>query len=89
MALLQKEQGRYRLSEGNAVLSAKHPATILPMILHLNHIWKNWSQLTETVRQGKNEALRKIGDWGGEVQEAFIGAMHVSGGVGGGDCGGL
>ncbi len=79
MALLQKEQGRYRLSEGSAVLSAKHPATILPMILHLNHIWKNWSQLTETVRQGKNEALRKIGDWGGEVQEAFIGAMHVVG----------
>ena len=79
MDLLQKEQGRYRLSEGSAVLSAKHPATILPMILHLNHIWKNWSQLTETVRQGKNEGLRKIGDWGGEVQEAFIGAMHVIG----------
>jgi len=49
------------------------------MILHLNHIWKNWSLLTETVKQGKNEALRKIGDWGGEVQEAFIGAMHAIG----------
>ena len=49
------------------------------MILHLNHIWKNWSQLTDIVRQGKNEALKKIGDWGGEVQEAFIGAMHAIG----------
>ena len=61
------------------MLSAKHPATILPMILHLNHVWKNWSLLTETVRQGRNEGLKKMGDWGGEVQEAFIGAMHAIG----------
>ena len=79
LGLLQKDQNRYRLSEGSEVLSAKHPATILPMILHLNHVWKNWSQLTETVRQGKNEALKKIVDAGGEVQEAFIGAMHAIG----------
>jgi predicted O-methyltransferase YrrM len=79
LGLLQKDQNRYRLSEGSEILSAKHPATILPMILHLNHVWKNWSQLTETVRQGKNEALKKIVDAGGEVQEAFIGAMHAIG----------
>ncbi|MBM4288088.1 MAG: methyltransferase domain-containing protein [Deltaproteobacteria bacterium] len=79
MGLLSKEQGRYRLAPGSEPLSRKHPQTILPMILHLNHIWKNWSLLTETVKQGKNEALRKIGDWGGEVQEAFIGAMHAIG----------
>jgi predicted O-methyltransferase YrrM len=79
LGMLEKEQGRYRLAAGSEVLSAKHPATILPMILHLNHVWKNWSQLTETVRQGKNEALKKIVDAGGEVQEAFIGAMHAIG----------
>lgn len=79
LGLLDKEQQRYRLAPGSEVLSAKHPATILPMILHLNHIWKNWSLLTDVVRQGKNESLKKIGDWGGEVQEAFIGAMHAVG----------
>ena len=79
LGLLQKEQNRYRLNEGSEVLSAKHPATILPMILHLNHVWKNWSLLTETIRQGRNEGLKKMGDWGGEVQEAFIGAMHAIG----------
>ena len=79
LGMLEKEQGRYRLAAGSEVLSAKHPATILPMILHLNHVWKNWSQLTETIRQGKNEALKKIVDAGGEVQEAFIGAMHAVG----------
>ena len=79
LGLLHKEQDRYRLVEGSEVLSAKHPATILPMLLHLNHIWKNWSLLSDVVRQGKNESLKKISDWGGEVQEAFIGAMHVVG----------
>lgn len=79
LGLLAKEQGRYRLAPGSEVLSAKHPATILPMIQHLNHIWKNWSNLTETVQQGKNPGLRKIVDSGGEVQEAFIGAMHAIG----------
>jgi SAM-dependent methyltransferase len=49
------------------------------MILHLNHIWKNWSRLTDVLRVGKNESLQKIVDSGGEVQEAFIGAMHVVG----------
>jgi SAM-dependent methyltransferase len=79
LGMLNKEQGRYRLAPGSEVLSAKHPETILPMILHLNHVWKNWSQLTETIRQGKNPVLQKIVDSGGEVQEAFIGAMHSIG----------
>jgi SAM-dependent methyltransferase len=79
LGLLHKDQDRYHLVAGSEVLSAKHPATILPMILHLNHIWKNWSLLSDVVRQGKNESLKKISDWGGEVQEAFIGAMHVVG----------
>ncbi len=79
LGLLEKEHGRYRLAPGAEVLSGRHPVTILPMILHLNHVWKNWNNLTETVRQGKNAALQKIVDSGGEVQEAFIGAMHAVG----------
>jgi SAM-dependent methyltransferase len=79
LGMLHKDQNRYRLAAGSEVLSATHPATILPMILHLNHIWKNWSLLSDVVRQGKNDSLRKLADWGGEVQEAFIGAMHAIG----------
>ncbi len=77
--LLSKEGGRYRLTEASQALAADHPASIRPMLLHLNHIWRNWSNLTEVIRLGKNADLKKIGDWGGEVQEAFIGAMHVIG----------
>ncbi|MGQ9920465.1 MAG: methyltransferase [Desulfobacca sp.] len=79
LGLLGKDGGRYRLAEGSETLARDHPATILPMILHLNHIWRNWSHLTEVIREGKNDHLKKIGDWGGEVQEAFIGAMHAIG----------
>ncbi len=79
LGFLHKEGQRYRLAEGTEVLTANHPASIRPMILHLNHIWRNWSNLTGVIREGKNEHLQKIGDWGGEVQEAFIGAMHVIG----------
>ena len=79
LGLLSKDGGRYRLAEGSETLAGNHPATILPMILHLNHIWRNWSNLTDVIREGKNDNLKKLGDWGGEVQEAFIGAMHVIG----------
>ena len=79
LGLLAKEQDRYRLAPGSEVLSARHPGTIQPMLLHLSHIWKNWSRLTETVREGKNPDLKRIVDSGGEVQEAFIGAMHAVG----------
>lgn len=79
LGLLSKEDGRYRLPEGSRVLSDRHPETIRPMLLHLNHIWKNWSQLTETIRRGLNPVLKPVEEWDGEVQEAFIGAMHVIG----------
>ncbi len=79
LGLLTKEGSRYHLTEASQTLASNHPATIRPMILHLNHIWRNWSNLTDVIRQGQNDDLHKIGDWGGEVQEAFIGAMHVIG----------
>lgn len=79
LGLLSKDGGRYRLAAGSETLASTHPATILPMILHLNHIWRNWSNLSDVIRDGKNNNLKKLGDWGGEVQEAFIGAMHVIG----------
>lgn len=79
LGLLTKEGGRYRPTEAGAVLSARHPQTIRSMLLHLNHIWKNWSNLTATVRLGRNPALKPVEEWDGLEQEAFIGAMHVIG----------
>jgi ubiquinone/menaquinone biosynthesis C-methylase UbiE len=50
------------------------------MLLHMNNMWDNWAQLTETVRQGKNPSLKSVIDAKDEgITRAFIGAMHVIG----------
>lgn len=77
--LLQKSDGRYRVTELGAHLAARHPASILPMVQHLNTIWDNWSQLTDCVRQGTNPRPRAvIGAAREDDTRAFIGAMHVA-----------
>jgi SAM-dependent methyltransferase len=75
--LIDKEKGPYRITEKGALLSADHPETILPMILHMNHLWETWSGLTESVRkghQGQTEPGLKFEE---KSMKAFIGAMHV------------
>jgi SAM-dependent methyltransferase len=76
---LKKENQYYYNTETGALLSARHPETVLPMVLHLSTIWENWSHLTETIKTGRNPARRLVTEWEGEAQRAFIGAMHVAG----------
>jgi SAM-dependent methyltransferase len=77
--LLTKENGRYRLTKAGSFLSSRHPESVRPMVIHLNHIWRNWSQLTECVKTGTNVVSELINEWDGKNQQAFIGAMHVAG----------
>ncbi|MBW2071222.1 MAG: hypothetical protein JRI89_08205 [Deltaproteobacteria bacterium] len=77
--LLYKENGKYRTSEKGNILSADHPETELPMVLHLKGMWQSWSGLTETVRLGKNPRRKSIRERDQESLAAFIGAMHVVG----------
>jgi SAM-dependent methyltransferase len=78
--VLAKTSGCYCLTDRGAPLSSLHPTSILPMIQHMSNMWDNWSQLTETVRQGTNPALTPvIGEKDKDVMNAFIGAMHVIG----------
>ncbi len=75
--LVEKEKGPYRNTEKGAFLSANHPETVLPMVLHMNHLWETWSGLTEAVRkghQGQTEPGLKFEE---KSMKAFIGAMHV------------
>lgn len=80
LGLLVKQDGRYRLTEQGLLLSAHHPESVLPMALHYNTIWRNWSELSDAVREGRNPRLRPVVD-AVDPQEtrAFIGAMHVVG----------
>lgn len=77
--LLSKTKGRYQVTESGTLLSSRHPETIRPMVLHQNHMWDNWSHLTEAVRQGSNRQRIRPPDQRGQTQIDFIGAMHVVG----------
>ena len=78
--LLTKAGDRYRLTIKGKPLSSLHPESILPMIRHMSTMWDNWSQLTKTLRTGKNPKLVPvIGTKDEEVMRAFIGAMDVVG----------
>jgi predicted transcriptional regulator len=75
--LIEKAKGPYRNTQKGALFSSDHPETVLPMILHMNHLWETWSKLTESVRtghQGQTEPGLKFEE---KSMKAFIGAMHV------------
>ena len=77
--LLGKSSGAYRLTEAGAPLSSRHPRTILPMLLHLSHLWDNWSRLGDSVRHGRNPHRDPQARRTGARLRAFIGAMEVVG----------
>lgn len=78
LGFLEKHHSEYRLTEKGALLSSDHPETILPMVLHTNHLWERWSCLTEVVRRGSGTVLsRRERDTAREHQKTFIDAMHT------------
>ena len=79
LQLLSKQDSFYQTSERGALLSAEHPETELPMVLHLNGLWETWSGLTETVKTGTNPKRKPVTDRGKDSLKDFIGAMHVVG----------
>ncbi len=79
LELLSKQDSLYQTSERGALLSAEHPQTELPMVLHLSGLWETWSGLTETVKTGSNPKRKPVNERGSDSLEAFIGAMHVVG----------
>jgi len=76
---LSKENGRYQLMPDGLLLSADHPESTLPMVLHMNELWDSWTYLTEAVIQGKNPEGVPRSQKPEEATTAFIGAMHVAG----------
>ncbi|MBN2580759.1 MAG: methyltransferase domain-containing protein [Pirellulales bacterium] len=81
LGFLSKDQGRYRVPEPlRPLLTAGTPQTVLPMLLHQANLVRSWSQLAQTVRQGK--PVPRIPSIRGPEADraAFIAAMHsVSG----------
>jgi SAM-dependent methyltransferase len=77
LGFLVKADGTYRTEPSAApLLAADAPASVLPMVLHMGSVWRNWSQLTDVVL-GKTVPDLKKGVMDKDNLEAFIGAMHV------------
>jgi hypothetical protein len=78
LGFLVKKNGQYR-TEPSVVplLSGGAPDSILPMVLHLGAVWRNWSQITDIVLGNTTPGLQKKGVLVQDDRRAFIGAMHA------------
>ena len=73
--LTKKNQLFFNTPESSTFLSRKSPE-FLGGLMHSNHLWKTWSNLTEVVRTGIPAHQEEINDRGDEWLQAFIHAMH-------------
>jgi predicted O-methyltransferase YrrM len=77
MGLLVKENGAFMVKTGfGDLLSSSSPETVLPVVQHMAHLWRSWSNLTDIVRNGKKDERRERDE---AAIAAFIGAMHAIG----------
>jgi precorrin-6B methylase 2 len=78
LGFLVKTAGRYR-TETSAVdlLSAEAQDSILPMVLHMGAVWRNWSRITDIVLAEAKAGMEKDGALADANIKSFIGAMHV------------
>jgi len=73
--LAKKDHLFFNTDESSAFLSKKSPG-YMGGLMHTNHLWKTWSNLTQVVRTGIPAHNEEINDRGDEWLNAFINAMH-------------
>jgi ubiquinone/menaquinone biosynthesis C-methylase UbiE len=78
MGFLAKDSGKYHCPPAvSRLLSRESPGSILPMVMHMSHLWQRWSQLTEVVESGSAQEQPAPPFRDEDTLRAFIGAMHV------------
>lgn len=78
MELLAKTDNIYRVTDKGIFLSAHHPETILPMVLHMTHLWHAWSGLTEVATNGPGKQPDSGLKFSEKEWKSFVSAMHVA-----------
>ncbi len=76
--LFEKKKDHYHVTERGAFLSSHNPETVLPMVLHMGHLWATWSCLTDIVREGRGAQRGPGLPFNEQEWKAFVGAMHVA-----------
>jgi len=78
LGFLVKREGRYQTEpSAAALLSAEAQDSILPMVLHMGTVWRNWSRITDIVLGEAKPGMEKDGALADANIAPFIGAMHV------------
>jgi 2-polyprenyl-3-methyl-5-hydroxy-6-metoxy-1,4-benzoquinol methylase len=73
--LKKRNQLFFNTAESFAFLSRKSP-DYLGGLMHLNHLWNTWSNLTKVIRTGVSAHPEEINERGGDWLTPFITAMH-------------
>jgi precorrin-6B methylase 2 len=77
-ALVKKDEFFCVNPDLKEALSSTAPKSVLPMLLHMAHMWDSWGKLTEIVKNGKEKgAFEPL--QGDDRIHAFINAMHTTG----------
>lgn len=78
LGLLKKEDDLYRCDPPVSTFLAEDAAdTVLPMVLHMAHLWPRWAELTSMVRGDEKGVDKSNRVKQAQELQAFIGAMHV------------
>lgn len=75
MGLIKKTRGKYYNTEEASRYLVKGKPEYMSGLMHTNHLWNNWSTLTEAVRKGSS-VLERDHKAAEKRLDSFIGAMH-------------
>ncbi len=79
LKLLHKQDVNYSNTKDSLQFLSKNSSAYLAGLLHSNHMWNTWSNLSNVVKTGNASDIRGINERGEEWLEAFINAMHDRG----------
>jgi len=73
--LLKQDQLFFNTEDSYSFLSKNSP-NYMGGLMHSNHLWNTWSNLSQVVRSGKSAHPAEINERGDDWLYAFISAMH-------------
>ncbi len=76
LGFLTKQNQMFLNTEESATFLSKKGSDYLGGLMHSNHLWDTWSNLTRVVRTGKSAHPTEINERGDEWLFPFISAMH-------------
>jgi len=76
LGFLQKQNQLFFNTEESFEFLSKKGSNYMGGLMHSNHLWNTWSNLSQVVRTGKSAHPAEINERGDEWLYAFIVAMH-------------